>query len=163
MTFPTITWLTDPDFTIMRQQCQFIAWGWWQHTLIESGVNLVTRETPFGGYTEHIEINPDFWQWSSSSFQLSQCIDNIYANPPGLTSIITGAPVQIQFKYVREAHGMGIVISNTSGGGYYSFNRLPQAPADYWGKPTFCYDWTYKYNPPSGAGVDFDDLYDCIQ
>jgi len=109
-----------------------MAIGWWDMVIIQYDRHIILQESPFGGYRLNVIIHPDFWNWSSTSWQLDKIIVDIWAEAPGDPTPINALDQYVDWDYTPQGLNC-FTMFQPANAPYVSYLRFPgNPPPGYW-------------------------------
>lgn len=98
---------------------------------LHDGPNFIFNEALFPANTYYVNINPDFWDWSSNMFTLDNIVVDAYATIFPSPAIIP-APVFIGYHPPTASAPAAIVIELFALLSVYTRENMPPGDPSYW-------------------------------
>lgn len=131
----TTVWDTPPYFSIQRSYQWAFQVDWWPSNIIEADNPFILRETIYGGYGLYIRLQDKFWEWSSNTYTLDWCIEDIYGMLPGSSTPMDAGGYHANWGAI-EGHHRCVMYIGAKVPGYQSFVwQNPAAPVPQWFPP----------------------------
>lgn len=146
-------WVTPPDYLIERSSFWGVAVVWWKMCALYIGRETRLRETPFGGYSLVVGIDPDFWNHTSSGWRHDEIVTDLYAVAPGGGPPVNAGTVKRSFTYYPALRQYVLNIQTEPSDAHYMFWRFPPATENA-GAPLFPAQIPHDfYSDPAYPGV----------
>lgn len=127
-------WLVDPSFRVWRGRITLFVVGWNPGSWLSYGASTVIKETVFGGFTFHVDLDPRMYSWNHKEWDLDKAIKNIYVNWPDGSGPISCGPVYVRVGAVPPENRMGLVLDMPGLPTVYYFQNMGNGPPGYWAR-----------------------------